>query len=75
MVGDIAFIVVGAFFIAGSRWVADNFKIPGEHGGATGAMLRFGGLYDNYSSQLYRWVTCVVVGCLSVGVGVAGLLQ
>lgn len=68
-------LVVGVVLIALSRWIADNFKVRGEYGGATGAMLRFGGLYDNYASQLYRWCVCVLTGLVFIGVGVAEILS
>ena len=37
-------------------------------------MIRFGGLYDDYPSRLYRWATCVVVGVIFIGVGIVGVV-
>ena len=67
---DVGFIVLGALLVAGSRAIADGFKIPGN----TSAVTRFAGLGDNYPSRLYRWVVAVVTGIAFVAVGVGGLL-
>jgi hypothetical protein len=72
---DIVLLAVGIFLVGVSRWAADNLKVSGEHKGAAGSMLRMGGLYDNYASQLYRWVTFVLTGLVFIGIGVTGLLR
>ena len=70
---EIVLIVVGLALVAVSRWLADNFKIPGEHKGAAGTMIRMAGLYDNYPSSLYRWISAVLTGTIFVAVGVIDL--
>jgi len=74
VVGDIAIAVVGLFLIAVSRWVADNFKIPGQYEGAARTMIKMGGVYDDYPSQLYRWAVTVLTGLVFLVVGVLGLI-
>jgi hypothetical protein len=66
---DIASIVIGLVLIAGSRMLADYFRIPGN----TSAFIKFAGLGDNYNSRLYRWATAVATGVVFVVVGIADL--
>ena len=66
-------VILGVMLIGVSRWVADNFKIEGEHRGASASFIRMGGLYDDYPSRLYRWLVCVVTGMVFVVLGAAGL--
>ena len=73
MIDPIVMIAVGLALVAASRWLAYNFRISGEHRGFSGAMIRLGGLYDDYPSQLYRWVTAVLVGVAFVVVGIVSL--
>ena len=75
MIDHIAAIIIGGALILSSRWIADNVRIPGEHDGSAGAMIRFAGLYDSDMSRLYRWATCVLAGLAFLGVGVAGLVS
>jgi hypothetical protein len=67
---EVGFIVLGVLLIAGSRVIADGFKVPSD----SSAVTKFAGLGDNYPSRLYRWIVAVVSGIAFVAVGVAGLL-
>lgn len=73
-----AFVVLGALFIAASRFVADRFFVPKPADKRQSSFLVFLGLGDSYPARLYRWFSMMTVGLALIGVGigiVAGAIE
>jgi hypothetical protein len=66
----IVFIVVGVALCGLSRTIADEFRFAGNRSTA----VKMLGMADDYPSQLYRWVVCVITGLAFIGVGVADVV-